>query len=322
MSKLCPFFFDDGDVAQVSILRMLRILKIMKMLRFFRLLRLLRQGFKELRLILNSLLGCGKVAIWSMLVIASATFLFGLCIISGCANYLRDKGGAVPRSVQEAIGTHWGSIGVAMLSLYQATTGGNDWINLAGCLKEVEGGIYFVIFVCYIAVYHVILINALGSLFVEATLEHSKKDIDHAVDVTLEEHEAYEGYVEAWFSEVDQDDNGSISAAEIINFLHNPRMLAFAQTLGLELNDIDKFFGLISKEGDTMVDRETFIQGCCRVKGAARSLDLFEVKTVSERTNVVAVENAERLSKLEGHCQEQLGMIRSDLATVLRELAK
>lgn len=294
-------------------LRLWRMVKILKVLLFFRLLRIMRQGSRELRLIMNSLLGCAKVAVWSLITIFMASFFFGLCIIQGCTDYLKSyKDYSVPEKVQEEIELYWGSLGKALETLYKSVTGGNDWTEYAHPLENIDGGIYFAIFWMYIAVYNFILVNALSSLFVEATLANSRKDLELAVDNAMEEDENTINRLTDWFRELDADNDGFISYAEFDEFVCNPRMLAFAHTLGIEIMDVEQFIRTISKT--PYVDLETFVNGCIRVKGPAKNLDLFEVIAVLEQTKETCVKIGFRLTKFEYWCKSQLELMQAELA--------
>jgi len=86
------------------------------------------------------------------------------------------------------------------------------------------------------------VVNALTSLFVEATMEHAAKDQDNATHSALESTESYMDKLSNWFAVVDEDGSGTIDYSEFCRHLEDPQMLAFASTLGIEIVDVKQFF--------------------------------------------------------------------------------
>merc|ERR1711988_1335400 len=76
---------------------------------------------------------------------------------------------------------------------------------------------------------------------------------------------------------VDSDGSGDISYEEFGEGLDSPEMVAFAYSLGIEVLDVKQFFKAISQNGTVAVDLETFVEGCIKSRGPAKSLDLVEL---------------------------------------------
>merc|ERR1711943_25896 len=111
---------------------------------------------------MDSIMGCGKVAIWSMITIAVTCLLFGTCILQGCTEFLRSAPNVDDDQLQN-LEKYWGTLALAIKSLYMSTTGGADWSVIADALDGVGDGIYWWLFVLYILFYNCVIVNALTS---------------------------------------------------------------------------------------------------------------------------------------------------------------
>merc|ERR1712146_774902 len=80
--------------------------------------------------------------------------------------------------------------------------------------------------------------------------------------------------------------------------LQDPALLAFAASLDLEVNDLERFFYILSAEGKRRVDLEAFVVGCIKMRGTARSMDLFDLQMTQR-------EEVEHIRTLERYCKRQ-----------------
>merc|ERR1711870_97949 len=79
------------------------------------------------------------------------------------------------------------------------------------------------------------------------------------------------------FAEIDQDDSGTVGLEEIQAYLEDPRVQGYFQALGLDPNDTERLFKLIDDDGSGDVDVTEFLEGCLRLKGQARSIDVYAI---------------------------------------------
>lgn len=257
----------------LSFLRMLRLMKMLKLLRMIRLMRM----FRELRLILHSVLGCVQAMFWAMVLILTISYMFGICFLQACTSYYESEGKeAVSPSTQDAIDEHWSSVGSSMLSLYMAATAGKEWSVLAAPLREV-GFIFYLLFLVYIAFFAFVVMNTVTGLFIEATMQNSEKDQQMIIQMELEKKGQYIDKLQAFYDEMDDDQDGEISFEEFSRHVNTPEMRAFARSLEIDVLDAKQFFCILSDHGRRSVDVETFVVGCIKLKGAARSMDLMDL---------------------------------------------
>merc|ERR1711871_128320 len=106
-----------------------------------------------------------------------------------------------------------------------------------------------------------------------------------------------------WHQNLDDDGSGDVSFEELDRHINDPEVAAFAKTLEIEIMDVRQLFMVLSHNGTKSVDLETFVVGCIRLKGLARSLDLMELIYNGK------AERSQR-QKFEANCNRDLAAIK------------
>merc|ERR1712084_118725 len=86
------------------------------------------------------------------------------------------------------------------------------------------------------------------------------------------------------FTEMDDDESGCIGIDEFEKFLQDSRATAYFESLKLDVTDVRILFTLLDYDDDGSVNCDEFLQGCKKLGGESRSLDLavlaYEVKWI------------------------------------------
>lgn len=250
----------------------LRVLRLAKMLRILRILRFL-QGLRALRLIINSIMGSASAMLWSVLLLAFIIWLFAVVFVQAIAHYLHSS--SPPGAAEAAmVRRYWGSLSLSMLSLFQASTGGEDWAYVSAPLMHV-GLVWYFVFIGYIAFFLLVVMNAITSLFVEATRTRAARDDIMAINLELEEKDKYIEQLQDFFRELLPDEDGRISAEEFANAMWDPRLQVFAASLGIDVYDALAFFKTLSGNLHRTIDLDTFVVGCIKLRGEAKAVDMY-----------------------------------------------
>merc|ERR1712032_904809 len=104
-----------------------------------------------------------------------------------------------------------------------------------------------------------------------------KDDESDMIQQALEEKS---GLVESFMKlcrTLDSDHDGTLSHDEFVLLTKDPSMLAWASSLHLDVEDAEELFQMLSSHGNDEVDPESFVYGCIKVKGGARSIDLISL---------------------------------------------
>jgi len=259
----------DGGSVDVTFMRSLRLLKLSKILRMVRVMRF----FSELRLILNSLLGSLISLFWAIVMLALIYYIFGLLFVQGIIPYLANRSMADP-IVEDSLKRFYGSVELSMMTLFQASTGGDDWSMFYEALVHT-GGLNCVLFVFFILFIEIALMNILTGIFVENAMKLAQPDRDAmALEIRKREKEL-EDELRKLCQHFDTDGSGYISREKFAESLEHGKMKANLAVLGLDIKDAELFLGMLAEaSGEKEVNVDAFIHGCMRLKGTATSLDM------------------------------------------------
>jgi len=292
----------DGEVVNPTSMRLIRLLKMLKLLRMIRLMKM----FRELRLMIASILASMKPMVWAMMVIAIIAYIFGIVFLQAVTNYLIDYRDELPDDEAKALTEFWGSLGTSMLSLYMSSVGGESWRYVAKPLWNV-GMVYYLMFLVYIAFFMFVIVNTLTSLFIETMIENASQDHAMVVHHELAKKAKYVEQLEEIFSNMDADGSGTLGYEEVCECFADPSVMAFATSLGIPSTEMAQFWTLISDAGKADVDIDSFVSGCMKLRGAAKSIDLVTLMQQNSRGHR---EGNKMIKQLQAQLEEIRGEIK------------
>merc|ERR1712032_1508758 len=86
-----------------------------------------------------------------------------------------------------------------------------------------------------------------------------------------------------FFEEADKDHSGMLSWEEFKTYLQNSKVKAYFQALELDVSQAHKLFTLLDADNSDQVGLHEFLEGCMRLKGQAKSIDVNMLLYESER---------------------------------------
>jgi len=210
------------------------------------------------------------------------------------------------QNVELAFLAYWSGMTASMSSLYMASTGGCDWEPIAMPLWHA-GVSYYIAFLFYVGFFLFVIMNTITSLFVDSLARTADKDDVQMIQDQLSRKEELAKKITAMFQEMAPDESGAVTYQEFHKCLADRRIQAFASNLGLDITDLKQFFSILSQEGTRAVDVETFVVGCIKLRGVARSMDVMDL-LINQRS---ATEGHKHFVRL---CGGEFDRIRSTLA--------
>lgn len=267
---------------QMSFLRTVRVLKLARVLRMLRMIRV----FTALRVMIVAILDSALVLFWCVVLLLFMLLIFALLFVQYVEDFLKDNCASMAECPHEELLETFGSVEAAMLSLYMAITGGNDWayyyhiLSVAG----VAPGLFMIFFTIF---YYFGVFNVITGIFVDKALKAAAPDNDlQLVDMRHKEKEYIQGF-EAVLYEFDHNSNGVMEHEEFLNLIESEGGRFYLKMLGIEPNHTEVVFDGLHKIHD-QVPVADFVRGCMRMKGSANNLDLHEVHyEVSQMAKVV-----------------------------------
>jgi len=253
------------NMSNVRIVRVLRIARIGRTLRIPRIIRFV----SALRTLVHSIFVTLRSLVWTMILLLLIIYIFGIIFTQSVSEHRgQTEGGSDPRLVD-----FWGTIPVSMLTLFQAITGGMDWKD---CVRPLRGISSFLVavFVGFIFFTYFAVLNVVTGIFCNSALETSQRNPELIVQSLVSNKQEYIEKITDLFKEIDTDTSGDITVAELEKILTDEKLKAYFEALGLEVEDAWQLFKLIDTKRVNTISLNDFIDGCMRLKGVAKGIDV------------------------------------------------
>merc|ERR1740121_440443 len=263
-----------------SVLRMARVLRIVRILRVFRAFEFV----EELRVMLSCVVGSIMSLCWAMLFMTTILLVTALFMVQTMTNYRIDHQECEEDEICSKLGTLFGSVLRAMLSLMMSTTGGVDWSDfyyvVAQCGPVLSGA-----FLCYIIFFQFAFFNIVTSMFVDKAMKLAKPDEKTVIAERMKEDQQVNAELEKLFEEADDDGGGNLTIGELQNAFTTHNLQHRLEMLGIPVRDHRTFFDALTasggkegKEAEKEVDKETFVKVCLFSRGNASGLDAMSIR--------------------------------------------
>mmetsp|Transcript_86802 Transcript_86802/g.201990 ORF Transcript_86802/g.201990 Transcript_86802/m.201990 type:complete len:625 (-) Transcript_86802:186-2060(-) len=291
-------------------MRMLRVMRMSKMLRVVRIMRF----FRVLRMMVSAIARSMMTLAWSLLLLVSLNFIFGLVFIQILSSFLSESSPSeLPEETLHSIKTNWGSVWQAIVTLYYAVTGGSDWERLARPIREA-GEVYHMVFLFYVAFTVFSVVNIMTGLYVEGAENVSKED-HLSVGRELAKRSETRRFVQYFEKVQGPPDDGEpgdyISISALEEHFKSEAVQRFARTAELTLEDFKAVFSTLDTGKTGRVPMSDFLDGCLHTNAASVSLDMLVLTCETLKCSRQQTSIMELLQK----CHDELSELR-DLGSV------
>eukprot|EP00929_Paragymnodinium_shiwhaense_P109653 TRINITY_DN7613_c0_g1_i1.p1 TRINITY_DN7613_c0_g1~~TRINITY_DN7613_c0_g1_i1.p1 ORF type:complete len:628 (-),score=131.38 TRINITY_DN7613_c0_g1_i1:335-2128(-) len=262
-------------------LRSLRGLRAIRSLRVLRALRLLR-FVEEFRAVVASVLASLKSTLGVLLLFTFGLFLFGACITS---EVLEETQAAGADNVNPLLVQYFGTLSSSMLSLYESVTGGLAWSVALNVFLEEEDYMMAFAYLVFIALCVFVLLNVVTAIFAGQALLALQDDQDAMIVKDID----------MLFRKGDLK-TGDITLEEFQSMLSVPEMVRLFKALNIDVSEARQLYRLLDTENVGVVDYNDFINGCLRLRGPAKSLELVLLMRDSAQMNAFTEKKLNTLS--------------------------
>jgi Ca2+-binding EF-hand superfamily protein len=252
-------------------------LKTLKMLRIVRVCRVFR-FFTELSQLALMIIDSVKSLMWALIMLFIVIYVFGIFFIHGVTDRLRSiRTGTLTVPEQDAVViAHFGNLPTVLQTLFQSMLNGISWYTLTDALETVHPTLV-VLFLFYIAFSMLAVLNIITGVFVDNAVETARTQREYLVQKEMELKEKWCQEMRKLFNEMDADGSGTLSLSEVKEFFNDDRVRSYFIALGLETQDAERLFLLLDEEETGDIDIDMFLNGCLRLKGTARSIDVYQL---------------------------------------------
>jgi voltage-gated sodium channel len=284
-----------------------RILRLVRITRVLRILRAMR-SCQTLRVMVVSILSSMASLLWVFVLILFVIYFFAVLFASGIAErFSISEGDHQVSSAPDSVEENYGSIMSVMVSLFMCISGGDDWSVMVSPLYEVHT-LYVALFVVYIFFMAFGILNVVVGQFVDNAARASQKDKDAVVQNELRQDREYSSKMQRIFKDADTDGDAQLSWPEFQEYLSNGQTAAYFSAAGLDASIARTLFVLLDVDDTGKVGIDEFVDGCMRLKGGARSLDV----------NMLLYETEKICHKLTGFIQDTAAFMQDTTGTLHR----
>jgi len=288
------------DSSSISYVRILRVVRTARILRIIRVMRF----FRSLRLMVYSIINSMQELLWVFVLLFFFIYVTAIFIASTVTEHHIDRQ-STPYDPNNAnhvtICSEFGTVPDTAISLFSAISGGRDWASLFTPLLEMNM-LCGLVFVCYIFFVVFGVLNVVTGAFVDSIRLVSQRDNDLVIEEELKKVNTFKTEITDIFESADSDESGTLSWDEFETHLQDERVRAYFASLELDISEAKALFRLLDVEETDEIPIDKFVQGCLRMRGDAKSIDV----------NMILYENEKMLLKLTqftDHAEEQFEQI-------------
>jgi len=266
---VCVSFLDVLSRAigwdEMNLVRMTRLLRLVRVFRVVRAVRFCR----SLRIVIVSIISTLHDGMWAVLLLGMLIYAFGILFTQVVAD-------TENLPAESAAIVYFGTVPRAMATLYMSILGGIDWEIAVIGLSDVSPFLV-VVFLVYVAVTLLAILNVVTALFCQRAIESSTNNKQDMIEKHITKMDTYVEALENLFREWDTDGDGALTLQEIEGRLEDPKMKAFLSILEIDCYDAKTLCQLLDSDGEGEIGVNEFVENCMRLRGNAKSIDVAQV---------------------------------------------
>jgi len=234
----------------------LRSVRILRLIRITRLVRVVR-SIEELQSIVSSIASSLVALLWTLLLLV-------MMIYASSVFFTQVAAEATNARHREALNYWYGTTCRTMLTMFEVITGGVSWDECIWPLIVDVHPIMGLGFVMYIAFCVFAMMNMATGVFVERATHKAQEDQDaftakHISDLFFKDPEIGHNEVTWEFFNKKMD---------------TPDMQEYFKMINVDPSEAQGLFHLLDADDSGSVDAEELVNGCLRLRGHAKALEL------------------------------------------------
>mmetsp|Transcript_76725 Transcript_76725/g.193713 ORF Transcript_76725/g.193713 Transcript_76725/m.193713 type:complete len:866 (+) Transcript_76725:65-2662(+) len=260
-----------------SFIRLLRVLRLVRVIRVIRVLRLI----SELRTIVTSIMSSLKFLVWTIVLLCFIIYLVAIYftqLVADCIDGAEEGflSGSDQDDERGRLQHYFSGLARTVLTLFQCITGGVDWGEVLEPLAGQVSPWTAVVFALYIAFAVLAMLNVVTGVVVESSILNAKADKDFFMINNVRE----------LFKSADGRVSTEMTWDAFMSQLDRPEMRAYFKAMDLDPSEARGLFRLLDMDDSGRIDEEEFLNGCLRLRGPAKALDLALVMKEMRRVSM------------------------------------
>jgi Ca2+-binding EF-hand superfamily protein len=292
-------------------MKLFPILSFMRSARIFRLARIFHL-IAELRMLLASIANSFRSLLWTVVMLLALTYMVAVYITQFVLDHrLRLTRDDSEEDSAQLLVELYGTLPRSMLTLYESISDGVHWKHVMDPLREEVSPWLALTFSLYISFVIFAMLNLIHGVYVESIIRTASEDKRRVL--MMEMHQL--------FLQADVDGSGTITWEEFGAQLEKSEMRSYLKEIDLDLEEARELFLLLDTEEEGEIDIEQLVNGCVRLHGTAKAMDLAvmmqEMKRMARQLNSHAHVVEEQLTWL---VQQSTRMVNDASDTSLEQL--
>jgi len=170
----------------------------------------------------------------------------------------------------------YGDAAKASYTMFEVTFSGG-WISRARPLVEECSPWFAFWWVIYQLVVCFSMIRIIGAIFLTQTMKSAERDESAMVNDTVSAREKYAKKIHDFFKAADTSGDGRVSPSELMALMGDPKLRAWLSLLEIETNEFTDLLLLLDDDRDGEISLNEFVNGCIRLKGQSRNIDMIQL---------------------------------------------
>lgn len=158
----------------------------------------------------------------------------------------------------------YGSLACSMMTLFESIASGVSWREVVNPLWWSISAWLVPIYVLYVAFTIFVVLNVVTGVFVGSATEKAKSDTKMVLLYQLRE----------LFRRTDTDASGVMNLEKFCNNLEDENLQKYMKAIDLDSAEAYDLFLLLDADDSDEVDEDEFVNGCLRLHGFAKAIDL------------------------------------------------
>jgi len=315
--SLLDIFYEtsqDGGFMLTRVLRGIRLVRVVRTLRILRVFRYTREFRKMVYAIGTSV----QTLFWSLVLLVFDIYCFAVFFTQATLDFFSQQDEPNSEREQRLLDLY-GTLSKSLLSLYLAMSGGLNWGVGIEPLFLLDWT-YSALYLLFISITIFGVLNIVTSVFVDSAMQSTQYHRDLLVQENLRLKERYVRHMKEIFRQIDTDNSGEISINQIDRIFGSDELRQYLEAIEIEPCDARVLFKLLDQNESGTIDIEEFCNGCMRLKGEAKSFDMYCLIYNSERSLEKTKSMTFEMQEMFKHVQKQIyevsrrvGQIRKDL---------
>merc|ERR1719284_1728484 len=255
-----------------SFIRTVRLLRMLDTLRMIRIMRF-AATFRHLQLMLLAVLNSIVPLFWAIFFLVFMNFLFAIMFMQATEQYL--ESGNFNEALLEDMLAYFNPLPKMILTLFMCISGGISWWEIGLLLEELGFG-YLLMFLLFILIMFIVVLNIITGIFVNESIESARKDHDLMAQMETGRQRDMLENLQKLFKDIDMDGDGSITLEEFDLAVRDPEgtVRSIFLLLDIDVTDARAFFHIIDVDHSGCIEIDEFVMGCMRFRASGPYLGM------------------------------------------------